>query len=174
MAFTSQNDTGTVADANAYGSLAGFKSYHDDRGNDYSTYTDTELEQGIVAGTDYLDGRWDFVGVRLTDDQTTEWPRRDAEDTQGYVRTGIPTEVEEATYEYGLISAVAVAGGSSLDPTPDRDTSGASVISKREKVGPLDESKTFASSGTYTPPEYPVADRKLTRLVVSPGWADRG
>jgi hypothetical protein len=174
MAFTPQNDSGTVAGANAYGSLAGFKTYHDDRGNSYAAYTDQELQEAIVSATDYLDGRWDFVGVRLTEDQTTEWPRRDAEDNQGYVRTGIPVDVIEATYEYALISAAAVAAGSSLDPTPDRDSSGSAVVSKMEKVGPIAESKTLASSGTYTPPEYPVADRKLARLVVSPGFADRG
>lgn len=174
MAFTPQNDSGTVAGANAYGSLAGFKTYHDDRGNSYAAYTDQELQEAIVAATDFLDYRWTFVGVRLSDDQATEWPRRDAEDAQGYVKTGVPTEVVEATYEYALLAAAATAAGSSLDPTPDRDSSGSAVMAKREKVGPIEESKTLAGSGTYVPPEYPVADRKLRGLVSGSGWADRG
>lgn len=169
MAFTPQNDAGAVANANAYGSVANFKAYHDDRGNSYATYTDTDIEQAIVQATDYADRRWDFVGVRLSRDQTTEWPRRDAEDCQGYTRDGIPIEVLEAVYEYALIAAAG-----DLDPTPDRDTTGRTVSSKREKVGPIEEAKAYSSPDQYRPPEYPVADRKLSCLVANTAWADRG
>jgi hypothetical protein len=169
MAFTPQDDTGSVTGANAYGSVALFKVYHTDRGNDYSSYTDQEIEQAIVNAADYLDYRWCFVGIRLTQDQETEWPRRDAEDSQGYVHTGIPRAVLEATYEYAFIDL-----GSPLDPSPSRDDRGRSVVEKVEKVGPLLETTKYENADTYSPPEYPVADRKLRQLVVSPGWADRG
>lgn len=170
MAFTPQNDSGSVSGANAYGSVAAFKAHHDDRGNDYSSYTDTEIEQAIVAAADFLDYRWTFVGVRLSADQETEWPRRDAVDSQGYVRTGIPREVLEATYEYALIAAAG-----DLDPTPDRDDTGRSVTEKSEKVGPIAQSVKYANAASgSTPPEYPVADRKLLGLVTGSGWADRG
>jgi hypothetical protein len=166
--FFVQNDGGTIDNANAYVTVAEFKAYHKARDNDFDG-GGGEIEKAIVTATDYLDDRWEFVGVRLTRDQATEWPRRDAEDSQGYVWTGVPTKVKEACSEYALI---ALSGD--LDPTPERDVSGRTVSSKREKVGPIEESKSFSGSALYSPPEYPVADRKLAGLTTASGYADRG
>lgn len=65
MALKVQNSQGTVVGANAYITLAEFKSYHDDRGNDYSGFTDPKISAAIVLATDYLDTRFSFLGVKL-------------------------------------------------------------------------------------------------------------
>lgn len=169
MAFSVQDDAGSVADANAYLTVASFKSYHDDRGNDYLTYSDDEIERAIVAGSDYLDSRWCFIGTRCTAEQSTAWPRRDAVDSSGFTRTGIIADVTEAAAEYAFI---ALSG--ELNPTPDRDSTGRDVVSKREKVGSIEEETKYAGSALYAPPEYPVADRKLRRVITASGWSDRG
>lgn len=166
--FFVQDDSGSIDNANAYITVAEFKSYHNARGNDFSG-GGSAIEKAIVEATDFLDRRWAFVGIRLTSDQSTEWPRRDAIDDQEYHRTGVPAEVKEACAEYAI---VALSGD--LDPTPTRDDAGRIVESKTEKVGPIMEAKKYVPGAYYSSPEYPVADRKLRGLVTAPGWADRG
>jgi len=155
MAFSVQNDSGNVVDANSYILEGFFVSYHADRGNTYSA-TSTEIEQALVKATDHLDVAFQFVGDRLNLDQSTAWPRRNAEDIDGYLRNGIPVEVKEAAAEYALIALTT-----SLDPTPVRDETGRTVISKTDVVGPIEESRTFAAGGAFELPKYPIADQKL-------------
>ncbi len=57
MTFTVETGLGVLA-ANAYSPLATFKTYHNDRGNDFSNFTDPEIQQGIIAATDFIDSRW--------------------------------------------------------------------------------------------------------------------
>lgn len=65
MAFVVQTDDGTTQGANAYVELSYFKAYHDAAGNDYSGYTDDELQNVIVRGTRYVDTRFPYKGVKL-------------------------------------------------------------------------------------------------------------
>ena len=173
MALNVQDNTGSVPEANGYLSVAEFKSYHDDRGNDYSgAATDADIETAIIRATDYLDQRFSFVGKkRLGRDQTTEWPRTDAWDRDRYYINDIPPEVKEACAEYAL-RAIAAA----LNPDPERDGTGAAVASKSETVGPIVESVTYVSGSAFTLPKYPAADQKLIRsgLVRSGGTVMRG
>lgn len=163
MAFTVQDDNGSVAGANAYIDVAFLDAYHLDRGNTV-TGTTTEKEQAIVRATDYMDHRFRWVGERQSIDQRTGWPRIGAEDRDDDHRSGIPEEVKEACAEYALISLSAT-----LNPTPTRDDTGRSMQSKSEKVGPISESVSFVSGGSFSMPKYPVADNKLrgAGLVVS-------
>lgn len=66
MTLKVQNSYGSVASANAYITLAEFKSYHDDRGNDYSGFIDAKLENAIIKATDFLDTRFNFLGIKMT------------------------------------------------------------------------------------------------------------
>lgn len=170
MAFTVQDDFGTVDGANSYISVDDFRSYHADRGRDLSSYPTALVEQAIIRATDYVDGRFRYVGERRTEDQRTAWPRTNAVDVDGDTRTGLPAEVVEACAEYAY-----AALSSDLDPTPTRDTSGRAVQSYRKKVGPLEKGVTYADGARYEHPRYPVADRKLlkTGLVVAPGELGR-
>lgn len=169
MAFTVQDDSGSVADANAYVTATEFKSYHADRGNDYSTYGTGDIQKAIVRATDFLDHRFNFVGDAVSETQRTQWPRLSAVDSDGNTRIGVPQEVKDACCEYAFIAL-----GTTLDPTPERDDTGRSVSAKSSKVGPIAESVTYAGIASYESPEYPVADRKLSALVEPTGWAMRG
>lgn len=173
MALIVQDNTGSVAGANAYITVAEFKAYHDARGGDYSgAADDTALEQAIIRATDYLDQRFNFVGKkRIGRDQTTEWPRTDAWDRDRYYITDVPNEVKEACAEYALRAIAAT-----LNPDPDRDASGQLVQSKSESVGPISESVTFVSGAVFVMPKYPAADQRLIKagLVRTSGTVLRG
>ena len=160
MTFAVQDDTGGVSGANAYVSVADFKTYHDDRGNDYSgAVDDAALEVAIIKATDYLDTRFRYMGKkRLGRDQLTEWPRTSAWDRDRYYLNDVPVEVKEATSEYALR---AIAG--SINPDPVLDDTGRIVQSKSEKVGPIEESKKYVEGGGFSLPAYPEADQKLKR-----------
>lgn len=160
MALIPQDDNGTVANANGYGSVAGFKAYHDDRGNNYGDIAedgDNSIEQCIIKATDYVDGRFSYVGSKRYGVQTTQWPRTDAWDKDGYPVNGIPEPVLRATYEYAFR---ALSGD--IDPDPVRDDSGRTVISKSEGLGPLQQSVTYGAGGSVEAPRYPKADRILS------------
>lgn len=84
--FNVQVDAGTTALANAYITLAEFKQYHDNAGNDYSAYIDAKIQLAIVRATFYLDNRFTFPGRKtvvvdpaasppVTVEQPTQWPR---------------------------------------------------------------------------------------------------
>lgn len=155
MAFTVQDDTGSVADANAYIDVAFFAAYHLDRG---LTVTGTTAEQqaAIVKATDYMDQRFTFIGEKPNQAQSTDWPRLDAEDSDDNLRTGVPVEVKEACAEYALIAQT-----STLNPTPDRDSTGVQVQSREDTVGPITEKREYSGGASFTSPKYPVADQKL-------------
>lgn len=167
MAFTLQTDAGNVPGANAYIDAAYFKSYHKDRGNDYTAGT-SEIQQAIVRASDYLDYRFAYVGERLRSTQTTEWPRNGAIDADRESVNGIPEEMKEACAEYAFLDL----SGTTLMPTPTRDTSGRAVKSQTKKVGPITKTVEFAGGGSnLSLPEIPVADQRLIRrgLVVRGG-----
>ena len=170
MAFTVQNDQGSVTGANAYVDVAFFKAYHEERGNTFVD-DDEKIEQAIIKATDYLDHRFNFVGSRSQGrSQTTEWPRRDAWDVNEDLVNGIPVEVKEACCEYALI-----AQQMTLNPTPTRDASGAAIQAKSESVGPISRSVTYVGGAAFSMPKYPVADSRLKRtgLVISGGTFQR-
>jgi len=156
MTFTVQDDNGTVSGANAYADLVFVRAYHADRGVDLSapTATDVNLQAAIVRATDFLDKRWTFAGERRTRDQTTEHPRRDLYDRNGYLVTGVHQAVRQAVAE---LAQRALTQPLMADPT--RDTTGRSVSSKLEAVGPLKEQVVY--EGGYNFPEYPAVDRLL-------------
>jgi hypothetical protein len=164
MAFTQQNDNGSIDDANAYIDATYFKAYHKDRNNDIGGAGGGDIQKAIVTATDYLDSRFTFVGERARVAQRTAWPRTGAEDVDGHLRSGIPNEVQEACADYALIAL-----DQDLNPTPTRDASGRSVEVRSEKAGPLSRTYQYSKSSTYTLPKYPKADRKLQAagLVIS-------
>lgn len=158
MALLVQDDAGQVAEANGYVTVAFFKAYHDDRGNEYSAYGDTLIEAAVVRATDYLDGRFDFIGLRVGQDQTTEWPRYAAWGKGRQLVTGIPLAVKRATCEYALRALTT-----DLNPDPERDASGQVVQSKSSAVGSVKEQVDYVTGGALVMPKYPAADALLAR-----------
>ena len=104
MAFTEQDDTGLIANANAYISVAFYTGYQGDRGVDTTLFTNPEMQAAIIIATDYIDTRFSYVGDRQNDrtNQTTEWPRLDALDKDQRLLNGIPLVVQQACAEYVL------------------------------------------------------------------------
>jgi len=171
MAFILQDDTGTVVGANAYGSYADFVTYHTDRGNTLGSYDQVHIERAIVQATDYIDTRFNYIGRKRNQDQATEWPRNDAWDKNRFYISDIPQAVKEACFEYAFR---ALSG--ELNPDPDRESTGATIASKSEKVGPISESVEYTGGGRFTMPTYPLADSKLKKpgLVLSGSMSVRG
>ena len=170
MAYTVQDDNGLVADANAYFTVAEFKTYCLDRG--YATvfdddditiagtvYTNASIEKSGVRGTDYLDQRFRYNGTRLQrEEQTTQFPRSGCYNADGDYMNGVVRPVKRAAMEYALFDLT----GTELNPNPSQDESGRVVESLFERVGPIATSKKFASNAAFAMPIYPRADRILT------------
>jgi len=155
MAFTPQNDDGSVADANAYISVAFFTEYHADRAQTY-TGDNAAIQAAIIRATQYLDTRFTFVG-RVTDvDQTTQWPRLGARDSNDRIREGIPREIKAACAEYARIALAQT-----LNPNPTQDETGARIKSTSSKAGPVSEAITYVDGSVVKLPKYPIADQWL-------------
>lgn len=191
MAVNVQDDAGDVANANAYISVADFKAYHDDRGNSYGT-DDAAIGVAIVRATDYIDTRFQFVGVKNSGTQTTQWPRIASAGTQlvetldndtfspfivvgvpptdpillvgpnGETITGIPQAIKNATAEYALRS---LNGQGVLYQDAPAPAGGRLINSITNKVDVIEQSITYAESlpGAVVLPAYPIADLMLAR-----------
>jgi hypothetical protein len=145
MAFTVENGTG-LADANSYITIAEFRAYWTDRGVDYQSHTDAQVQGYCILATQYIDGRYSFKGHPTTSTQALDFPRalstHDSSsvdsssgiiDTKRNVRVPaneIPTTLKNATCEIGAASADAKAAGTSI-----YDNSGNNISS--EKYGPV-------------------------------------
>ncbi len=166
MSFEVQDPDTPTATANAYLSVAAFKAYHDDRGNSYSSSSDTEIEEAIVRATDYIDSRWTFAGARDDADQSTECPRSGVYDpNSGLSLDPYPPELEEACAEYAMSALSA-----SLYSNPNVDTTGLKVKSFRKKADVIEKETEYFHGGSASAWQaFPVADGKMrrTRLLIS-------
>jgi len=155
MPFISQDNTGTVENANAYGTLDDFHNYFTDRGVESSDYDDENIEAALIQAADYIDFTFSFKFFKVSELQTTEWPRG---------KIGIPVAVIKASFEYAKL----VLDGTELFPSIDYDSSGQNVKSKKEKLGPIEESVTYKDDYTInTMRKYPKADKYLEAYIVS-------
>lgn len=153
MALLLQDDNGLVTGANSYVTEADFRAYHAERGNDVTSYSQTQVEQAIIRATSYLDVRFKYIGRKIQKAQTTQWPRIDADDIDDFAVNGIHLAVKKATNEYALRALTA-----KLMPDPVRDASGYSVSQTAVTVGDVHESKQYSGGGYYNFPDYPEAD----------------
>lgn len=173
MTFVVEDGTGTNPLANSYVSLAEFVQYHSDRGFDYTTYETPKIQRSLIVATQYIDlenGRW-FRGYPLEEDQPLAFPR------DGLVINrngrcveieGIPIELKTATYEYAR--RVLTSTTFQLQPDPaDTDESGAIVIKKFEKIGPIETDTTYLAGTASEVKHYPAADKWLLPLLRSWG-----
>lgn len=153
-----QNDQGAILDANAYIDVDYFRAYHEENGNAVTELTDDDVMIGIIRGKNYIDSGAGNVykGEEQSRDGSSAFPRYNLTNRSGDLVTGISLPLKKANAEYALIGAYGP-----IAPTPERDISGARVVQMSERVGPISESKTFASGGAYSRPEYPVADAIL-------------
>lgn len=194
MAFNVVDPDSPQPDDNAYIDVAFFRQWFTDRGIDTLTPfpTDGEVEGGIVQATDYIDKRFGrrFRGFKRTSSQGLEWPRIDAFDNDNYLLSDIPKQLQAATAEYALLQLQLMRNLAPpvtptfgyLDPTTGESVSQGSgqVTREREKVGPIETEKEFATTGdqnkpmvssgsalTQSVPEYPQADLWIEEIIRS-------
>lgn len=124
--------TAGSASADAMVSLADFKAYCDERGFDYSAFTDPEIEIAIRQGADYLSRTYGLLwkGIRASRTQSMPFPRCAVVDQDGFeVDDGtIPQAVEYANCEAGILKLQGV----DLLPRLER---GGAVKRERFKAG---------------------------------------
>lgn len=142
MALVVEDGTGKTT-AESYIAVADANTYHTARGNSTWTGEDGVKEAALRKATAYLDGRYRdrWRGKRSTKDQALAWPRLGGVDSDGY---GIDPDSVPAAVAYACAElARLVIEGVDLTPTLER---GGRTTSESVKVGPIEESKTYASS----------------------------
>ena len=109
-----------------YGTTAGFKVYHNERGNvaTIADLTDTEIDSSILVASEWIDNTYRnlWPGEKLGQrKQIRDWPRSSAFDVNKdpIDYDTVPIEIERATYEAALKNAVS-PGSLSVDFTPSR------------------------------------------------------
>lgn len=151
---------GTDPLANTYVTLAEFAAYWTERGFDYTTYATPAIERALVVATDYIElnfGR-SFRGYPLEEDQPLSFPRQLLYDGWEAVE-GIPIELKRAQFEYAK-RALTNADGLMPDPA-DRDETGAVIVKRFEKIGPIETDTTYLTNTAQSLRTYPAADRWL-------------
>lgn len=148
MAFTQQDNDGTVDGANSYVDVAAVRAFWLDRGVDLSAKTDDELSVAAVRATDYLDAKYRWTGYQLYRLQGTQWPRGGV---TSFLR-GLPPALVSATC---MLAQRALT--KPLMPDPTFDASGQLVTEKTTEVGPIKTGVKFAAptSVKSMTPEYP-------------------
>lgn len=125
----------------SYLALADADAYWAARNNlDWEAADPADKEKALREATQYLDGRFDWVGTHPGGSQALGWPRLGALDHEGRPLTGIPEKLGDATAELAL---EALAGR--LLPAEPRGGR-----TRREKVGVLEIEYQDAAGGGKT------------------------
>jgi hypothetical protein len=163
MAFTLQDDTGSVAGANAYIDETFFKAHHDERGNTYTDDT-TKIRQAIVRATEWVDIVFErrFPGTRLAAGQTTAFPRAEIYEDDGKTAiVGVDLRLKKALAE---LARYAMSNPLTVDtPASTADTS--AVIYKREKVGQIEDEVRYKRTPTQIAALVPMFQLHLRPLL---------
>lgn len=171
MSFVVEDGTGR-SDSNSYASVAYATTYHDDHGDDASwdSATTAQKERALRLATQYLDARYSgrWPGYRINSTMSLSWPRKDVEDSDGYAvdSASVPVAVKEACAELALR---VIKGDVLLADQDEPQTLAAESVT----VGPISESKTYASAKT-TVPSYPLVSRILSKLLGPPNSIHAG
>lgn len=112
MAFTPQDDDGSVDNANSHVTVEEFYAYFTDRGKDYTdttTYPTSSVQAALIRATDYQNSQYKWVGEPKSSTQGTAWPRYYVYDFSYNLIDVIPVQVKQDCYElaaYMLDNAV--------------------------------------------------------------------
>ncbi|MCK5015599.1 MAG: hypothetical protein KAS32_00890 [Candidatus Peribacteraceae bacterium] len=158
MAFEVQDSDDPTATANAYVSVAEFQAYCDERGIDHSAKTDPQIEQAIVRATDYMDGRWTYEGFKYDIEQSTEVPRRDVFDSEGFAIDDIPRIFKNACCEYTQIDLIV---GETLMPNSQNNTQSGQLTYERKKVDAVEKEIHYHANRGFQWPRWPLPDRMM-------------
>jgi len=160
IVFTPETGEG-IADANSYLSLIDFKDTSDAYGKDYSAYTDTEIEIGLMQSSTFLDSYFisRYPGTRNMG-QGLEWPRTDAVYLNGeeILDNVVPKEVKLALME----SFYLLKSGADIQPV----IQGNGILKEeRVKVDVVEEQKKYNSSSTPKRATYTILEDIMVRLT---------
>jgi hypothetical protein len=164
MPFLVEDGTG-LPNSNSYESVAEFNDYCSLRGLEITAnYNDTDKQRALIKATEYIDLVKNFKGRRLLSTQALKFPRAYLKDPEfcGVYIEGIPSKLKYALSEYAYRELV---NPGSLIPDPETDASGLQVQSSFEKVGPIEEKKTYLGSSVKTVKPFPKADKYLVDYV---------
>jgi hypothetical protein len=163
MAFLVEDGTGLAA-ANSYLSVVNFKTFHNDRGSDFSAFGNSEIEKGLVKATDYIDRRYLYVGGRVnTRDQALEWPRSNGSDPDGNLiaSDSLPFEITESCAELALRALNGI-----LMPDIGFDPTGGYVTEATDVVGSVRHTVKYSTlQGRSNFPSYPSPESLLRRVA---------
>jgi hypothetical protein len=176
MALVVQNDTGTSIGGNAYVDSTYVDTYVSDRNFETSEWEDLDLEvknAAIISASSYIDNSnmGKLKGIRLTEAQLTAFPRNGLTDYDGYTVEGLPELLKMATSEYAVRAAVG-----RLAPDVTYDDTGIPLKSKKEKIGPIEETTVYQDD-VLSPSQirkYPEADMLLRQYIFSANYVVRG
>jgi hypothetical protein len=109
-----------------YGTAAGFRTYHEDRGRDMTDYAvDAPVEAALLIASEWIDAvyfpaSWPYYKTGGSA-QVRRWPTIGVVDKFGYAvaSDAVPTLVEYATYEAAL-RELQTAGALTQDYTPNK------------------------------------------------------
>lgn len=160
MAIIVEDATG-LANAESYITVDFFKTYHKDRGNDF-TLGGTEIEQLLRLATEYIDLRWGaFVpGNPISEDQALCFP------TDYFITdpVSLPVQLERATAEYAYFQ---INGELFID---NDVSNGPGITFLKEKVGPIETETEWSGSGDGSSGrKYPTvakADRLIRQITL--------
>ncbi|MCC6425641.1 MAG: hypothetical protein IT435_02350 [Phycisphaerales bacterium] len=181
MGFVVEDGTG-IANATSYIGVAFFRGYFSDRGRDVRGFTDAQVKAFCIRATDFIEQQFgqQFKGTRTTLTQALSFPREDVTvDGVDLADDTVPVLLQYATAEYAY-RASKYMDLSPDSPVPfDREgadgstiSGGGAVVHSREKVGPIEEEKTFsdptAINNRWAMPKYPAADSLIQPLLSGP------
>lgn len=154
-----------IEDANAYAPLAFVDEYHRLNGNAaWDEATEDDRVRSIIQSSTYIDQRWIFIGTRVFVDQTLDWPRIGATDSDGvdwFLEEVLPPVLGRVTAEYALRALTAPLAP---DPVIDADDAGRFVTQRFDRVGPIIEERRYSDrrSVSFLRP-IPAADRMMAK-----------
>lgn len=114
--------------ADFYGTVDGYKEYHNARGRGtiIADQDDDEIAAGLLIGSEYIDGRYGPIWLNSHfrtggRNQERVWPLLAFVDASGYALPSdiVPVEVEKATYE-AAFRQVENPGSLMVDYTPNK------------------------------------------------------
>lgn len=149
-----------VENANSYASIAEADVYFTARNNEtWLDLSDQEKELALISGTDYIHRHYvnNWVGTVLTSHQRLFWPRSDAYGKDRRLRSGVPNEIKEATYEASIRTLTD-------DLMPDRPANFGTLDSRSRKAGPVEVSESFKISSSQ--PTYYEIDGIVAVLML--------
>lgn len=156
-------DGSVVASANALVSIADADQINLNLENsaDWIAATQAEKEAAIRRATRFLNINYVWGGYKVDEDQTTQWPRYEMFDEDGYDIDAdvVPERVKEACAYFAL----RVIDGDTLLEDLENESK---VKKTKDKIGPLTEEREYVV-GENPGKTYQIAEKLLSPFIIN-------